>query len=294
MFQRALIVFMDTKRSAPETRTGNPDPASAEDRHLLFWPASSGEPHAKHYLKAVAAPSAHEDRPVYFVTLDVEREESARTEFAAALGTRLRALRGERSRQEVASYLGRHQNTIAKFERGDALPDAWEIERLCRLFEISSEALFDVRGQLPETSGLLSDEFVMVPEYSVRASAGLGAVVNAEDVIGRFAFRRAWLESRGIRAENLAVVGNDGDSMEPTVRDHDILLVDVSVRSLRAEGIYLIEQAGELRCKRLQALVGGGVKIRSDNPKYETEVVPAERADLLRIVAKVIWIGGER
>jgi len=286
---------MDTNRSAPGTgasTTGQPAAAPTEERHLLFWPADSGEPHPKHYLTAVAAPAG--DREAHFVTLDVKREQAARDEFALALGAKLRSLRGERSRAEVAAYLGRHPNTIAKFERGDALPDAWELERLCRLFNIRIEELYDVRSVLPEATDDIAKEFVLIPEYGVRASAGVGAFVASEDVIGRFAFRRAWLESRNIRAESLAVVSADGDSMEPTVRDGDILLVDTSVQSVRADGIYLIEQAGELRCKRLQALVGGGVKIRSDNPKYETEMVEPEQSELLRVVAKVLWIGGER
>ena len=280
-----------------ETRVSNAEPvsdATSEDRAVLFWPAASGVPHAKHYLKSVATPSAQEDRPVYFVTLDIEREQAARQAFGVALGTRLRALRGKRTRDEVAQYLGRHPNTIAKFERGDAQPDAWELERFSRLFDVEIGELLDLGGDLPDVDDDALKEFVLVPEYSVRASAGIGSIVSDEDIVGRFAFRKAWLDARGIKPEALAVVSADGDSMEPTVRDRDILLVDTSVQTLRAEGIYLIEQAGELRCKRLQALVGGGVKIRSDNQKYESEVVDAEHANLLRVVAKVIWIGGER
>lgn len=285
---------MDTKRSAHGVPAGVFDAPASEEKNVLFWPATSDAPDPNHFLRAVASPGVHEDRPVYFVTLDVDREQCARAEFVQALGLRLRALRGERSRNEVASYLGRHPNTIAKFERGDAVPDAWELVRMARLFELAIEQLFDVLGPVPATTEGASKEFVMVPEYAVRASAGGGTLVGDEDIVGRFAFRRSWLDSRGIRPDALAVVGADGDSMEPTVRDKDILLVDTSVQAVRADGIYLIEQAGELRCKRLQAMVGGGVKIRSDNPKYETEVVGPEQADLVRVVAKVIWIGGER
>ncbi len=266
----------------------------AEEKHLLYWPAGGAEPDPRHFLKTVASPGVHDDQPVYFVTLDLEREQQARQEFAEALGSRLRAMRGGRGRGEVAAYLGRHANTIAKFERGDAVPDAWELVRLSRLYETPLERLLDVGAELPASIDTSSREFVLVPEYGVRASAGLGAFVGSEDIVGRFAFRRSWLDARGIRAESLAVVSAEGDSMEPTVRDSDILLVDTSVQTVRADGIYLIEKSGELRCKRLQTLVGGGVKIRSDNPKYETEEVSADHAELLRVVAKVIWIGGER
>lgn len=268
--------------------------------NLFFWPAGQAEPDQKHYLKAVRMPddaTAEAGRDYYFVVLDVERERAAAEAFKHRLGELLRQLRGnERQRHEVALYLGRHHNTIAKWERGEAIPDAWELLRLSRFFNVPVETFYSESAPpldySPEEN--LVREFVLVPEYGVRASAGNGRLVEGEDVVGRLAFRRSWLASRGMRADTLAVVTAHGDSMEPTVRDSDILLVDTSVQSVRVDGIYLIEQAGELRCKRLQSMVDGSVRIRSDNPRYDAEVVGPDHAAMLRVVARVIWIGGER
>lgn len=233
-------------------------------------------------------------RDYYLVTLDQDREHEAAEQFKRQLGEMLRQLRGKRDRHEVAVYLGRHLNTVAKFERGETLPDAWELLRLARLYNVPIEKLYEDAPTTPVVDEDMAREFVLVPEYAVRAGAGNGRLVDGEDVVGRLAFRRSWLASHGMRAENLAVITARGDSMEPTVRDADILLVDTSINSIKADGIYLIEQGGELRCKRLQAMVDGSIRIRSDNPHYDAEVVAADHAGLVRIVAKVIWIGGER
>jgi phage repressor protein C with HTH and peptisase S24 domain len=138
-------------------------------------------------------------------------------------------------------------------------------------------------------------EFVLVPQLDVHVSAGAGAVVEGEEEIGRFAFRRSWITRRGWSGGDLRVVTARGDSMEPTVRSGDILLVDTAVHRLGPEGIYLINHEGELKCKRLQSLIDGTVAIRSDNPRYAEERLSAGQAEqLLRVVAKVVWIGGER
>lgn len=284
---------MDTKHRpgiVPARRTAEPD----EQRRTIGWFCADGKPADQHYLTVVGE-EKHEDGQTWFhVSLDEEKEKASQEQLRRDLGERLKALRGDTSRQDVAIYMGKHRNTIAKFERGEVLPDAWELMRLARLFGCTVEELLSGVGEPRPSLESTSPEFAMIPEYGVRASAGTGRLVEGEEIIGRFAFKRAWLASKGIKVENLAVISADGDSMEPTVRDADILLVDTSVHAIRADGIYLIEQAGELRCKRLQAMVDGGVKIRSDNPRYETEVVSPENAELLRVVAKVIWIGGER
>ena len=297
-----LIVFMNTKAGVSPSRT--PNASAGEGSSSWLGPHDEALPYFKqlgvqttdptHYLRIAQVPGDDNASVQFMIALDNVAEQLARDAFSLAIGARLRTLRGERSRNDVALYLGRHHNTIAKYERGDAIPDAWELLRLSRLYGCTVESLFQESANFPAPSTEMTREFVMVPEYAVRASAGVGSFVESEEIVGRFAFRRAWLESRGIRPDSLAVVQAEGDSMEPTVRDSDVLLVDTSVRSVRSDGIYLIEQASELRCKRLQMMVGGGVRIRSDNTRYETELVSAENADLVRVVAKVIWIGGER
>lgn len=61
-----------------------------------------------------------------------------------------------------------------------------------------------------------------------------------------------------------------GDSMEPTFRDGDEVLVDFTAPDPYSlhDGVYAIRLAGALMIKRLVVQPAGVVDIRSDNPAY--------------------------
>lgn len=233
-------------------------------------------------------------------------EPAAREWFArdavAGIGRRIKEARGAMSQEHLAKRLGIHVNTIGKFERGVAVPDAQMLIDVGVAAEVSPAWLlmgepYDKQaGQSGASAAgsLDSADLVLVPSYGVEASAGNGAPVNDEYVIGRFAFKRSWLARKGLNPQQLAVVTARGDSMEPTVRDGDILLVDRNVTRISADGIYLIERDNELYCKRLQRLFDGGVTIMSDNPRYEAQQLAGDAADALNVTGRIIWIGGER
>ncbi len=143
------------------------------------------------------------------------------------------------------------------------------------------------------------DEFALVPLFDVEVSAGYGAVVDEERIIGKLAFRKDWLAEEGLLGRHLTVVTARGDSMMPTIWEGDVLLVDTWITpdgrrlqpSRLADGIYIIRMDGELIVKRLQNDFQGGVFIRSDNPAYKEIHVPGERIKDLQVVGKVVWFG---
>lgn len=218
------------------------------------------------------------------------------------IGPRIKEARGSMSQHQLADRLGVHVNTIGKVERGVAVPDARLLLEIGLATDTSPAWLLmgapygmrDGASKAGAAASLESADLVLVPGYDVEASAGNGSEVNDEQVIGRFAFKRSWLARKGLNPSHLAVVTARGDSMEPTVRDGDILLVDRNVTRISTDGIYLIERDNELYCKRLQSLFDGGVSIMSDNPRYEAQRLSANAAEGLRVTGRVIWIGGER
>ena len=217
------------------------------------------------------------------------------------IGRRVKEARGLVSQKTLADLIDVHVNTIGKIERGDAVPDAIQLHEIGRvtktnpawllcgdLYEKSSESTHG------DKAAANSADLVLVRGYDVKASAGNGSQVNDENVMGSFAFKREWLARKGLNPQNLAVVTARGDSMEPTVRDGDILLVDRNVTNISADGIYLIERDNELYCKRLQRKFDGGVTIMSDSPRYEAQHLSADAAEDLHVAGRVIWIGGDR
>ena len=83
-----------------------------------------------------------------------------------------------------------------------------------------------------------------------------------------------------------------GDSMEPTVRTGDLLLVDRSPESPLEDGIYLIQIEQSLSVKRLERRMDGSVTVRGDNPKAsKEELISKKELARLKNIGKVVWIG---
>lgn len=166
------------------------------------------------------------------------------------------------------------------------------------LFSFKRQDGEGVQGILQSLAGLqqqlLQADTASVSFYDVQASAGNGAAVTGEDVIGQFSVRKNWLSRKGFKATDLSMISARGDSMEPTIHHGDLLLVAALRTEAMTDGIYLIEIGGDLFCKRLQRQFGGGVTIRSDNPKYDPQHLPAESAAALHVVGRIVWVGGER
>lgn len=133
--------------------------------------------------------------------------------------------------------------------------------------------------------------FVYVRRLDVKASAGAGALVERPQENGTIAFTRDWMVRKGINPDRAEVLTAIGDSMEPTIRDGDLVLIDRSIDRVVDNGIYVIVVAGMVMLKRLQIRTDGSLVIRSDNDRYEPEVIgPEEQADLV-VEGRVRWFG---
>ena len=89
--------------------------------------------------------------------------------------------------------------------------------------------------------------------------------------------------------EELFVARGDGDSMQPTLLDGDIVLIDTSQKSINKQDRIWCVSYGELgMIKRVRKLPDGGYHILSDNPS----VLPIKAYDdEMFVIGRVIWIG---
>jgi phage repressor protein C with HTH and peptisase S24 domain len=138
-----------------------------------------------------------------------------------------------------------------------------------------------------------SSEFELVPFFDVEAAAGAGSQVNSELQTSEMAFRRDWLSSKGLQADKCALIKARGDSMEQTIYDGDLLLVDTRIHSIKDDALYIIESDNHLIVKRIQQTLDGSLMIISDNPRYEKQIIEPKRAKELKIVGRVRWYGHE-
>ncbi|NML92741.1 S24 family peptidase [Novosphingobium olei] len=131
-------------------------------------------------------------------------------------------------------------------------------------------------------------EWADIPRLPLGASAGPGAMAGEEIPSGRLRFNNRWLKGQGLEPANLSVIEVEGDSMEPTLRDGDEILVDRSPRPMRA-GVHVIRLDDVLLVKRLETGPAGTIRVISDNPAYPRMERPVAEVE---IVGRVVWKGG--
>jgi hypothetical protein len=137
-----------------------------------------------------------------------------------------------------------------------------------------------------------TDGMIKVPRLDVGASAGHGAINDAEVAVSHIAFDPKWLRQlcKG-STNNLSFIQVQGDSMSPTLADGDEILVDGADGADRLrDGIYVLRREDTLMVKRLAINpFAARATITSDNPAYP------EWRDIelstLAIIGRVVWAG---
>ena len=140
-------------------------------------------------------------------------------------------------------------------------------------------------------AGIQTDESSVELDYiSIAPSCGRGTVVLDEaDVtpvrIGKEVIKDIWKVST---PEVLKLFKASGDSMETTIEDGNILLVDTSRTDYHNGGIYVLTINNDWFVKRLRLKINGDLEIISDNPKYEPEVLRPNTDIEINVVGRVI------
>lgn len=133
--------------------------------------------------------------------------------------------------------------------------------------------------------------FTLVPRLDVHASAGNGALAWSEEPVDFLAFQESWLRARNIHPKYARVLTTKGVSMEPTIHDGDVLLVDTSIDRLRDNSIYIVVYDGFVLVKRVHGRVDGSVMLISDNERYPPEIVPSHEVPNIHVAGRVMWFG---
>lgn len=149
---------------------------------------------------------------------------------------------------------------------------------------------FDLMDGVQTTDVVSSESVALVPQLELGFSMGGGSVFEDYPSQGVIPFQREWLRGlmRG-RLEELFVARGDGDSMEPTLKDGDIVLIDTAQKDiLQQDRIWAVSYGDLGMIKRVRRLPGGTYQLISDNPN----VTPISAFDgEMHVIGRVIWIG---
>ena len=204
----------------------------------------------------------------------------------------------------MAEKAGVSGSVLRKWRAGHSEPTRINLINMARAAGVSLEWLAtgsgDIDGGAAAYSGAglapaeLGKEYALVPLYDVRAAAGHGAVVEHEQVADVLVFKREWIHQElHANPADLYLIHVDGESMEPTLRPGDVILVDRrNAQAVPRDGIYVLRMDGSLLVKRLQRLPGRQVKVSSDNPAYEPFDLRLDApGEDLAIIGRVVWAG---
>ena len=197
---------------------------------------------------------------------------------------------GIESQSELARELGVGRAAISLAKRKDAVPPRW-------ILDLSSHHGLNPRwletgtgmprfGEADECDG-----FVRIPKVLARLSAGGGSFETESRVEGYYAFRADWVRGRG-RPENMVLMSVVGNSMEPEIKEGDMVLIDQARTDVLAGGIYAVGVEDTVMVKRIEKLPGRLV-LHSENTDYSPIHLQGDELANVRVIGKIMWVSRE-
>jgi len=227
----------------------------------------------------------------------------------AAFTQRLQTiLRHWPSADRLARAVGVSPSAFRKWLKGEAEPSRERLIALAQATGVGIAWLAAGEGPEPQLRNLRTNgnaakesnvsaadtgQFVLLPKRPEAAAAGAGTPPPPSRFSEFIAFGHDWIRGTlHVEPDDLLLETAVGESMNPTLADQDLLLIDTSDRKLREFGIYILEYRGERLVKRVQRKLDGSLLLISDNSIYESERIPPERAGEVAVIGRVVWCGG--
>lgn len=210
---------------------------------------------------------------------------------------------------DIIRATGASRGTVSQWFGGTNKPGPRFYSKLCRALLVDLDVLLNaIDGVLPESffEGELSAQsmssaaqFTSIPmvESFYHAGNGEGLTHSEEPTfLKSLSFRTDWLEYMDLDIDQLKVCMVHGRSMEPTLNEADVILVDKresDISKIENGAIYAFVFKGKPLVKRAYVQELGGVKLESDNNSFEAMIFSEEEAKEIEFIGRVVWRGGE-
>lgn len=190
----------------------------------------------------------------------------------------------------VARLSGTPLRTLGKYMKGDAAPSTIALAKIASATHRSLD-WFAGLSALSDASAPGSDpDIVAIPILDVRAAAGFGAENGDEVIKDYLPFPIEFLRSLGVNPDKVRALHAFGDSMEPTVPDGRLVLIDLADRDLSKPRVFVLRTPDGLRLKRVQRLVDGSLRLLSDNKDlYPPEHVAGPDINSIKVIGRAFW-----
>lgn len=165
-------------------------------------------------------------------------------------------------------------------------PTTTKIAAVANVLGVSVPYLLDENVQVP----CMNTDYAAIPFIHLTpAEKGKAAVTLATQDKFLY-FSHPWLdENFGVNAAKLRILEVNGDSMEPTLCNKDLVLLDITKVLPSPPGIFAVFDGVGLVLKRIEYIVYGNeprLSIRSDNARY----MPYEcNTDEIQVIGRIVW-----
>jgi phage repressor protein C with HTH and peptisase S24 domain len=212
------------------------------------------------------------------------------------------------SADRLARAMGVSPSAFRKWLKGEAEPSRERLIALAHAAKVGVAWLAEGDGPAPtfedvngnrrasngrDSPGVMDwSQYVLLPHRAEAAAAGS---VTPPDPAGTewMALRHDWVRSVcKIEPNELALETASGESMVPTIRDGNTLLIDTTDRTFSNFGIYVLEINGQRLVKRVQRKHDGSLVLISDNSAYQPDAVDKAAAEGIVVIGRVVWSGG--
>ncbi|KAB6715827.1 S24 family peptidase [Roseobacter sp. TSBP12] len=143
------------------------------------------------------------------------------------------------------------------------------------------------------------EEFANIPVHAASLAAGAGAENGVEPIIDYLSFRRDWLRTIGVAPSNAVMARIKGESMQPTIRSGDMVLIDTSKVEIQSRGharktskphVYAFVESGEARVKRIERVETDFYAVISDNDaEFPIEFKTGKALHDMHLIGRVMW-----
>ncbi|WP_288079003.1 S24 family peptidase [Pseudomonas sp.] len=166
-----------------------------------------------------------------------------------------------------------------------------------RLAEAESVETIDIEGLPPALAQKIRSyrPLVSIERFDIAGSMGPGTEPPEMNmVVENMSLDASWVRQNltYTKVENLKLISGRGDSMAPTIRSGDAVIVDAGVTSVESDAIYCFLMRGQMQIKRIQRGLDG-LRIISDNAQYPPIDIPGDRESDITVLAQIIywWTG---
>jgi len=212
----------------------------------------------------------------------------------SSLADRLKLLMKDRSIEQVANDWGINAATVTAYITCDTVPNLDLAYFIAQKEGVTLQWL--ATGQNGINIGNFDQNdnkcdyrntYTLIPSYCVKASeSDKGTLPCSDNVepIGCY-----WLKKRGFDQQDLAIVCAEGDSMEPTIHNNDVLVVHLRRNKPKDGYLYAFRKGDELFVKRYQSALNTW-RLISDNPIYKMLDIPKKEQHQLQVIGQIVHI----